>query len=76
MVELSLFALLAQSIFCICVGFYLSQFKSFSSSTTTPPNDDNAGDTDNLNDNNAVNDRYGLLDGKPHLPTPNRVTMQ
>ena len=67
MVELSLFALLALSVFCACVGFYLSQLqRQFYRSSNTTAEGDNA-DTDNLNDNNAVNDRYGLLDGKPHL---------
>ena len=66
MVELSLFALLAQGFFCILIGFYLSQFKIFSNSTVS--NDENIGNTDDLNDNNAVNDRYGLLDGTPPPP--------
>ena len=63
MVELSLFALLALGFFCVLIGFYLSQLKRFSN--ITMPNDENTGDGDNLNDNDAVNDRYGLLDGKP-----------
>ena len=57
MVELPSFSQFAQVFFCMMIGFYVAQLKI--------PNDENTGDADNLNDNNPINDRYGLLDGKP-----------